>query len=31
MEIWSAMYLASCHTPQMKLDARRDSQGSPRK
>jgi hypothetical protein len=29
--MWSARYLASCHTPQMKLDPRRESHGSLRK
>lgn len=31
IEIWSAMYFASCQTPQMKLDPRRESQGKPKK
>ena len=29
--MWSARYLASCQTPQMKLEPRRDCHGSPRK
>jgi hypothetical protein len=29
--IWLARYFASCQTPQIKGDARRDSHGKPRK
>jgi hypothetical protein len=31
VEIWSARNLASCQTPQMKEDPRRDCHGNPRK
>jgi hypothetical protein len=31
VEIWSAKNLASCQTPQMKEDPRRDCHGNPRK